>query len=346
MGKYNVDKSSVRICGQTQKQAKGFELVHSGSFIEFHGEMSELNLELCGEDGEENGELSAYLGIFQDGKTEPVKTIEVKNGLHNYAVAVWKEKEEHNIKVVKLTEMQYGKVYIKDVQTDGKIKPTEGKKRKILAIGDSITAGYGVNGTVNDGLFTTKTEDVTKAYPYTVAESLDADIAVVCFSGGGIISRWIPPEENNPRTDILLPELLKNFMKMDFDPELILINLGTNDASYTRNKKDRQILFREQYIRMITELSLRYQDAYIMAVYGLMEQTLKGVVQEAVKNCQGRGIRSSFFELPAMDEKDGVGTDRHPSFLTHQKAAILLKKEIDRVMEWKIKRGQNEILSE
>ena len=51
------------------------------------------------------------------------------------------------------------------LDTDGNIKPTEPKERKLLFIGDSITAGYGVNGEQSDTVFTTKTEDVTKAYP-------------------------------------------------------------------------------------------------------------------------------------------------------------------------------------
>ncbi len=64
--------------------------------------------------------------------------------------------------------------------------------------------------------FTTKTEDVTKAYPYLIAKEVSADPWYVCWSGGGIISRWIPPETELPLTDILMPELFETGKDLDF----------------------------------------------------------------------------------------------------------------------------------
>ncbi len=45
------------------------------------------------------------------------------------------EKKNTVVKVMKLTEMQYGAVQIHSVDTDGNIKPTEPKERKLLFIG-------------------------------------------------------------------------------------------------------------------------------------------------------------------------------------------------------------------
>ena len=129
-----------------------------------------------------------------------------------------------------------------------------------MFIGDSITAGYGVNGEQSDTVFTTKTEDVTKAYPYLTAKEVSADPWYVCWSGGGIISRWIPPETELPLTDILMPELFETGKDLDFIPGLISINLGTNDASYTRDDEGRKEKFGARYLAFVRRISEVYPD--------------------------------------------------------------------------------------
>ena len=204
-----------------------------------------------------------------------------------------------------------------------------------MFIGDSITAGCGVNGEQSDTVFTTKTEDVTKAYPYLTAKEVSADPWYVCWSGGGIISRWIPPETELPLTDILMPELFETGKDLDFIPGLISINLGTNDASYTRDDEGRKEKFGARYLAFVRRISEVYPDTPILLQYGLMERTLLPAIQTVAEECSRQGVKCYFLELPLMNKNDGMGTGDHPSVMTHKKTAHILKEKILELMDWK-----------
>lgn len=333
MQKYKFGEHEVRVCGKAVETDEGLELVHSGSFIEFCGEVSKVSMKILG--NAEEGDFTAYLGVFFDESDTPEKIWKIQNGLHHYEICRISEKKNTIVKIMKLTEVQYGTVQINSVDTDGNIKPTEPKDRKLLFIGDSITAGYGVNGEQSDPFFTTKTENVTKAYPYLTAKELSADPWYICWSGGGIISRWIPPETELPLTDILMPELFETGKALDFIPNLISINLGTNDASYTRDDAKRKEEFATRYLTFVQRISEVYPGAHILLQYGLMERTLLPVIQAAAEKCIRQGVKCSFLELPLIDKNDGMGTDEHPSAVTHKKTSGILKEKIVEIMGWK-----------
>ena len=179
MQKYKLGKHEVRVCGKAVETDAGIELVHSGSFIEFYGEIGKVSMKISGNADE--SDFAAYVGVFLNEGDTPETVWKIQDGLHHYEICWTSEKKNTVVKVMKLTEMQYGAVQIHSVDTDGNIKPTEPKERKLLFIGDSITAGYGVNGEQSDTVFTTKTEDVTKAYPYLTAKEVSADPWYVCW---------------------------------------------------------------------------------------------------------------------------------------------------------------------
>ena len=83
------------------------------------------------------------------------------------------------------------------------IHKAPGLAHKIEFIGDSITAGYGVDDEVKEHGFSTATEDVTKTYAYKTAAALQADYSIVAYSGHGIISGYTGDGEKN--TGLLIP---------------------------------------------------------------------------------------------------------------------------------------------
>lgn len=334
MKKYRTDSKTVRIFGKTKATERGLELVTPGSFIEFTGEFSEINMEVYG--SAEEG-FCAYLGIFVNGNPTPEKVCKIQNGVKHYPLFSQSGKKRVKIKILKLTELQYGKAEILSVCTDGVPVPTETAGhtgKKMLFIGDSITAGYGVNGKETDLVFTTETEDVTKAYPYLTAEAFGAEAWFACFSGGGMISRWIPPEEEKPLTDILLPEVFDKSIDAVYIPDIVCLNIGTNDASYTRGDAQKEAVFAEAYMEFVKKLIMYYPNAYILIQYGLMEESLVDTIQNVAEQCAGLGSRCSFLRLPMLDKADGCGTGAHPSSITHKKTAQTVIREITAIMGW------------
>lgn len=333
MEKYKFGKNEVRVCGKVSETEDGLEFMNSGTFIEFCGKSGRLDMEISGSYTEEC--YPAYLGVFLNGNGTPEKIWKIEKGLHNYHICWAEEQEETTVKIVKLTELQYGRIIISTIRLDGVVKPAKARERKLMFIGDSLTAGYGVSGDNTDLIFTTATENVTKAYPYLAAQALSADAWYVCWSGGGIISRWISPQEELPLTDILMPELFEKGKELDFVPDLIAINLGTNDASYTRGKNIRETAFIEKYIEFVHRIAREYPDAQILLQYGLMEKTLLNAVHTVADSCREKGIKCSFLSLPILNETDGIGTGGHPSFLTHKKTAEIVRDKIAEIMDWK-----------
>lgn len=346
MKRYKMDEVNVRICGKTIETARGIRLMHSGTFVEFHGKLSKISIEVVGTTEKDAENYDAYLGVFINESITPEKILRVKNGIYSYDVCERKEKEELTVKIVKLTELQYGGVEVVAVFADGEIAPTKSRERKLLFIGDSITAGYGVNGENSDPVFTTETENVTMAYPYMTADRVSADAWFVCWSGGGVISRWIPPAQDKALTDILLPGLFEKGIEKYFCPDMILVNLGTNDASYTRGDLKKEETFANNYVRFILNISTVYPDAGILIQYGLMETSLTPTIKRVVERCKHHNIRCSFLELPVMNMEDGLGTNGHPSLLTHKKMTRLLEDKIRNIMGWEDERGFYGILSE
>lgn len=115
------------------------------------------------------------------------------------------------------------------------------KKLKLEFIGDSITTGEGLYGAVGDMDWIGCHMSFWKTYAYQCACMLDADFRVMSQGGYGIVSAWnnnpygiIPPNYENVCSIVKGPlyEKLGGNQKYDFSqwqPEFIIINLGTND---------------------------------------------------------------------------------------------------------------------
>jgi hypothetical protein len=232
------------------------------------------------------------------------------------------------IRLVKLTEEQYGNVWITNLITDAPVTRDAIPSRHLLFIGDSLTAGYGVDGINGISAFRTADEDVTKTYAYQAAEMLHADSRIVAYSGNGVLSRWIAPEQDTPYTKNILPEIFP-YIQNEV-PDLIVCNLGTNDASYVRQIPSRERAFVEKYTDFIQQLKKVFADAKILLLYGLMEQTLCEKVQETAQRCG-----TEFLKLPLQNPVNGMGTDGHPGARTQQEIALYVERYMEQMMMWR-----------
>jgi len=233
---------------------------------------------------------------------------------------------------------------------DAPIRPTSYKDCLIEFVGDSITCGYGVDDPVAENHFVTRTEDVTKAYAYKTAKALDADYSMVSFSGYGIISGYT--EEEQPLTTQLVPPLYpklgytwtcnRDFSPSDIEwdfsvrrPDLIVINLGTNDDSYCKDVEERQETYCAAYTEFLKLVRKLNPSSKILCTLGMMGDRLFPYVQKAV-DCfvSETGDNNTYtmkFEVQLLE--DGYSADYHPSITTHDKAAAKLVAKIKELMK-------------
>ncbi|MDE7247704.1 MAG: GDSL family lipase, partial [Lachnospiraceae bacterium] len=247
--------------------------------------------------------------------------------------------KELSVRIVKFSELAFGMCGIRYLLTDegAELRPLPQRKKRIEFIGDSITCGYGIEGVWNVDVFNTPQENPYKDYALRMAGALDADYQLVSWSGIGLISDWIPPERDTPDETVLIPQLypytaytLSRKLGIEpeqwdvsrFTPDLVVIHLGTNDDSYTREKPEREAVFAEAYRRLYHRVRENYSEAEIVCCLGLMVRTLCPVVERLVGELRAAGDEHiHYVELDRQLEEDGIAADWHPSETTHRKAA-------------------------
>lgn len=334
----------------------------SGSGIEFSFLGKECLLQLVGDSAASGGDTVAaryavYLNdeLIEDAQlTEETHTVTLQN--------TGSEEKPARVRLVKLSESMQSSLGIgaigvlsskaihKEYGRDVLICGTR-KAHLIEFIGDSITCGYGVDGEYGKDAFKTANENVTKAYGYLTAQKLDADYSMVSYSGHGIISGYTGNGE--AVTNQLVPKfygqvghgssVIEGRHKMQDDlwdfapqPDVIVINLGTNDASYTGTDAAKQKEFAAGYTEFLKTVREKNPDAAIVCTLGIMGQTLCDAIDLAVSDFVNEtgdaNIRTMRFDV--QSEADGYAVDWHPSAATHEKAAEKLSTFIRDWLGW------------
>ena len=259
--------------------------------------------------------------------------------------------KEYDVRLVKLSECTQSLMALEDVETDGEMTAAPEKELKIEFIGDSITCGYGVEGKCGEEDFTTATENAEKSFAGLTAAALNADMQLNAYSGFGIVSGYTADPET--RNMILVPQYYEMTGKNDFplpdgsllqdmpwdfsgwEPQYAVINLGTNDLSWcvTQERKD---FFRDEYTAFLKTVRKRRPKARILCLLGVMGTGLNEAVRQALENYRketgDRQIRVMLLEEQDQ-EKDGAGSNFHPSETTQKKLADTVTAEIQSWMK-------------
>lgn len=143
---------------------------------------------------------------------------------------------EHVIRVEKLTETQSGYSRMISITTDGTPLAPPVHARRVEFIGDSHSVGYGDTAAVRDctGGVVHDTTNTQLAFGPLLAKKWDADYRVIAFSGRGVVRNYAGgnPGETLPVLYArAIPGEPAPATQDDWKPQLIVINLGTNDFS-------------------------------------------------------------------------------------------------------------------
>lgn len=356
---WEPDAGNMKILGRTLVHTgentgrRARYLCYSGSYVEFTFTGRSLSCELLSdycEDQTDGTQYPCYMALYLDHQL--VRRFSLMPGRHIYPLLsegdVRKRDDlegndsEEDLRtmvvcLVKESEVQYASSGILAFYTDeeAEIRPTDKKDRKIEFIGDSITCGYGVLGKP-ENLFSTETESADDAFAVQCARALDADYQLVSFSGIGVISRYIEPEENEPLTDVLMPALYphtdavlakrygwrpESWDFSSFCPQVVVINLGTNDDSYTRGIREREERFEEEYCEFVRNIHRRNPGAEIVCTFGVMSQRLLPRVEEAVQRLSESGVPVRMHREEPILPGEVTGCDGHPSAQRQRKMA-------------------------
>ena len=348
-----MSSKNVKLLGRTYFKDNVLWLGFSGTGVDFDYTGKDLDITVVGDMAAfGSADNQARVAVYVDG--ERVVDQMIDEGEKKLDVFTSDEAKTVNVKVIKLSEAAQSCCGLKPVElAEGEtMAPAAAKTHRIEFIGDSITCGYGVDDEVKEHHFSTTTEDCTKSYSYKTAQKLDADYSLVSLSGYGIISGYSGDGKKVPEQTIpqyydklgytwggAFGEEKPSDIEWDFssfEPEAIVINLGTNDASYAK-KEELKKEYAAGYVDFIKQIREKNPNAKIFMTLGIMGQDLNLYMKQAyldyTKETGDKNI--AFFDLPVQNgNEDGYAADWHPTEATHEKASDALAAKIKEEMGW------------
>ena len=330
---YSAEEDNVKILGRSHYENGVRYFSHSGSGIEFlcRGEYAVINI-LDDSQGRYYSNHKARFAIYKNGEVVVDEIITESD--KSYHIVLDGYDKDSVITVLKLSEAQYSAMGIGEIMVYGKadIVPTQEKPLKIEFIGDSITCGYGVDEENPRGYFSTATENFTRTYAYLTAEKLNADYSAVCFSGFGVYSGYTSNGVRNASDIVPLHydkscflyggrETLWDFS--GFQSDFIVINLGTNDASYCGGSLSGRQEFTRRYAEFIKQVRAHNPYAYIICVLGDMNNTMYSCIQAAVSNYinETADNRITAQTISYRMDINDIVINGHPGYLSNLNAA-------------------------
>lgn len=352
-----INQQTIKTIGRTFPLEDALWLALSGTGVAFTFTGSKLQLTVLGSDAAitpDNYENYTRIAVYVNDKRVVDDTLQSRE--KTYKISDSTERIQNaTIHIVKLSECAMSVIGLKELTCDDAsvITPLPAKERKIEIIGDSITCGYGIDDENCEHHFSTATEDVTRAYAYKTAKALDADYSLFSISGYGIISGYTDNPEI-PHEDQKLPDfyesvgfsydtfpgkLIPHKQPWDFDkfvPDIIVINLGTNDDSYCQDDCEKQAKYTASYEAFIKTVRRNNPTAVLLCVLGLMGARLYPCIVKACESyTKATGDTNIHtLQLPEQDGNVGYVADYHPLEVFHDAAKEVLADKICEIMEW------------
>lgn len=346
LASYEPDEEYVRPVGRSVFEDGIRWVSFSGSGIEFNCLATHFDVMIHSDTSLQTSSHKPRIAVianddvlFDEVLTEDEQNIHIS--LMDYEGSV-------NVRIIKQSESMFSSFGIGTIRIGEKrkIRPTADSPIKIEFIGDSITAGYGIDEEKTHGYFSTATENFTKTYAYLAAKELDAQYSVVAFSGYGVLSGATSGGRINSEATIFKyydkaitnksfeSEEMKIWDSSKFSPDFVVINLGTNDAMYC-STFERRNAFAEEYEKLLNLVREKNPNAYIICVLTDVNNSLFPSIETAVEsfkeNTGDERITASILDFD-MGE-NGTVVDGHPSAAANQTAAENLTQMIKAVLD-------------
>lgn len=281
-----------------------------------------------------------YLSVTVDDGQRQVIVVNQQNG---YSLASGLKAGKHKVTVEKMDDNRSSSLGLVQIRIlGGELSaPPQQPARKIELLGDSITTGVGCYPEAGQ-IATPDKMDGTVTWGALAAKAFGADLHVEAVGGIGVVRGGdaisLYAKNNNaeflPVFNMLTAFHSSTAWKFSvWQPDVVAINLGTNDAFVGVAKSD----FLTGAISLIQSVRSRYPKAKIIWAYGLMENSMASSVAQAVETVNRQGDKNVYcVTLPLRESADGSGIGGHPNTISHKKAAAVFENAVEKIMGWRL----------
>lgn len=358
-----MDNSEICKNGRGKVTDGRFPMFFTASGIEFMLRGSELWVELSSDYSDHESWISVLLNDVR------ISRMMVPAGKQKFCVL-----RNLNSEVIKRVRISKDTQAMKDdtghflsidaIYTDGEVTPYVERELKLEFIGDSITSGEGLIGAKTEEEWVSCFFDSVYHYGNLTATKLNAEFRVVSQSGWGVLSGW----DNNP--SLVIPGIydytcasnvseegkkfgsLERYDFTSWQPDFVMINLGTNDNSAFYNPEwvstDGKLThklrlteagqkhpedvkhFEDAVTAFLMQVRQNNPSAVIIWCYGIlgcdMEQSILNGICRYQEQTDDKKV--NYLHFPSMTEEQ-CGARWHPGPSAHQMMADLLVEKIN-----------------
>lgn len=331
------DSRIVRLGRFDGSHAEQLRFAYPGTGVRFRFHGSGAQLQVVA-----NSETSAMTVVVDSG--EPALRV-LKPGENMVTLASGLDEADHTVAVYKRTETWQGIVSFTGITLDAKaelLAPPPVPTRKLMFVGDSVTCGTGVNNNVNcsNGV-EDPSSDVWDAYGLRLSRRLDAETHLVCYGGRGLVRDYRGLTEadgivNAPQfLDLAIPtdprETRVSWDVQRFQPDAIVVSLGTNDMNLQKTKPLDEEKWVAEYVDFVKKLRGEYPKAILLLTNGAIvtDPLLEKMIRQTVEKVAEPSVR-----FVAGVHYPGNGCDGHPTRLQHAHMADDLEPVLRQALGW------------
>ncbi|MEO8563210.1 MAG: GDSL-type esterase/lipase family protein [bacterium] len=340
---YPATDERVRVMGRHVADGNAVAFGASGVtfFLKFRGTALDVDIERALADSTEHD----WFTVIVDGG-EPTR-FRTQPHTRWYTLARALPHREHVVVLSKATEGQNGHDRLVAILTDELLSADPLPTRRIEFIGNSITAGYGLDSrpiACKQGTWYDATH-AWLAYGPRVARRVNAQWMLSAISGIGMVRNWNSPGPVMPNVyQGVFMDYADSSTRWDFSrysPDLVIIALGTNDFSDGDGKTPRSALdgdtFVREYAQFVAGVRSRYPSARLLLLTSPMldaarNQLLAEYLQRVIATRAAAG--DTAITRFGFRGRYISGCDGHPDLNEQLRMADELEPEVRARMKW------------
>lgn len=309
---------------------KGIALLSTADSFEFNAECEgKASVTLVGEPMDDPlHDTQIFITAYVDGQRLDVRP-EVNDGEYELVLAENLEKGEHHFRIVRQTEWEHGRVYVKQINTTGKLLTAPADREIFIEfIGDSIATGFGNLPEIefeSDWGGHPIWEDGTQGFAYMAAEKLNADYSIVAISGiGSIGGYW----------GFTMNEVYDYYPRVDekdysYAPErtadIVVVELFSNDHATMREDGYTPADIAAKGKELIEMARAKHPDSKVVVLPGAFYKKFETMINEELG-----GVENGYYcvDVPL----NTAGKSGHPDVAGHTEACDALCEVLELVI--------------